>query len=175
MLGEKIKNLRTVLMLTQEELANRCELTKSYISQLENDKTSPSLETLSHILEVLGSNLSDFFYEEKKAQIVFNEDEQYEADYEGYDITWLVPTSQKHIMEPIIMELLPDAITTPDMPHDGEEFGYVLEGKVIIVYGENEELINEKESFYIKTDKKHYIKNTKQHSKIIWVSCPPNF
>ena len=65
-LGEKIKQRRTLLMLTQEELANRCELTKGYISQLENDKVSPSIETLSHILEVLGTNLSDFFYEEKE-------------------------------------------------------------------------------------------------------------
>ena len=40
--GEKIKQMRTLLNLTQEELANRCELTKSYISQLENNKTSPS-------------------------------------------------------------------------------------------------------------------------------------
>ena len=36
--GKKIKQLRTLLGLTQEELANRCELTKSYISQLENKK-----------------------------------------------------------------------------------------------------------------------------------------
>ena len=61
--GEKIKQMRTLLNLTQEELANRCELTKSYISQLENNKTSPSLATLEVILEVLGTNFSDFFSE----------------------------------------------------------------------------------------------------------------
>ncbi|MDE6656117.1 MAG: helix-turn-helix domain-containing protein, partial [Anaeroplasmataceae bacterium] len=43
-LGLKIKEKRTLLMLTQEELANRCELTKGYISQLENNKVSPSIE-----------------------------------------------------------------------------------------------------------------------------------
>ena len=60
-LGKKIKDKRTLLSLTQEELANRCELTKGYISQLENNKVSPSIETLEIILEVLGTNLSDFF------------------------------------------------------------------------------------------------------------------
>ena len=64
-LGNKIKQMRTMLDLTQEELANRCELTKSYISQLENNKTSPSLATLTQILEVLGTNLADFFNEEE--------------------------------------------------------------------------------------------------------------
>ena len=64
-LGLKIKEKRTLLMLTQEELANRCELTKGYISQLENNKVSPSIETLEIILEVLGTNFYYFFYETK--------------------------------------------------------------------------------------------------------------
>ena len=42
-IGNKIKNLRNLCQLTQEELADRCELTKGYISQLENDLTSPSI------------------------------------------------------------------------------------------------------------------------------------
>ena len=42
-IGVKIKERRTLLMLTQQELADRCELTKGYISQLENDKVSPSI------------------------------------------------------------------------------------------------------------------------------------
>ena len=40
-IGNKIKQLRLQCDLTQEELANRCELTKGYISQLENELTSP--------------------------------------------------------------------------------------------------------------------------------------
>ena len=74
--GKKIKQHRTFLGLTQEELANRCELTKSYISQLENNKTSPSLATLGLVLEVLGTNFSDFFSEEKSSKIVFSKEEQ---------------------------------------------------------------------------------------------------
>ena len=70
-LGLKIKEKRTLLMLTQEELANRCELTKGYISQLENNKVSPSIETLEIILDVLGTNFSDFFYEDREQRIIF--------------------------------------------------------------------------------------------------------
>ena len=105
--GEKIKQMRTLLNLTQEELANRCELTKSYISQLENNKTSPSLATLEVILEVLGTNFSDFFSEEKEPQIVFTKEEQFIKSFDGYDITWLVPASQRLMMEPILMEISP--------------------------------------------------------------------
>ena len=45
-IGEKIKRLRTGKQLTQEELANRCELSKGFISQVENNLTSPSIATL---------------------------------------------------------------------------------------------------------------------------------
>ena len=93
--GDKIKQLRTVYGLTQEELANRCELTKSYISQLENNKTSPSLATLSQILDVLGTNFSDFFYEEAPEKFVFSKEEQIKKSFDGYDMTWLISSSQK--------------------------------------------------------------------------------
>mgnify|MGYP002509174124 CR=1 FL=1 len=56
-----VKELRLKNSLTQEELADRCELTKGYISQLENDLTSPSITTLKDILTALGCSLSEFF------------------------------------------------------------------------------------------------------------------
>ena len=49
-IGDKIKRMRIEKGLTQEELANRCELSKGFISQLENDLTSPSIATLIDIL-----------------------------------------------------------------------------------------------------------------------------
>lgn len=173
-LGKKIKDRRILLMLTQEELAARCELTKSYISQLENNKTSPSLETLTNILEVLGTDLSSFFAKEEESPIVFSEDDQYVCEYNGYTITWLVPNSQIQEMEPIIVELEEKQKTTGDMPHNGEEFGYVLDGEIYVIYGNIKKRVKKGESFYFKTDKMHYIESIKK-SKVIWVSCPPNF
>ena len=45
-IGKKLKELRTAKGLTQEELADRSELSKGFISQLERDLTSPSIATL---------------------------------------------------------------------------------------------------------------------------------
>jgi transcriptional regulator with XRE-family HTH domain len=69
-IGEKIKRLRVKKSLTQEELADRCELTKGFISQVERDLTSPSIATLVDILEGLGTNLKDFFNETVEEKIV---------------------------------------------------------------------------------------------------------
>lgn len=60
-IGGKIKELRIQKSLTQEELADRCELSKGFISQLERDLTSPSIATLVDILQCLGTNLEEFF------------------------------------------------------------------------------------------------------------------
>ena len=175
-LGKKIRQMRSVLNLTQEELANRCELTKSYISQLENNKTSPSLATLTQILEVLGTNLADFFNEEPPVKIVFNKEEQIKKSFDGYDMTWLIPTSQKLMMESVLVEVAPYSQTMEDTPHDGQEFGYVLEGSIDVVYGNLVKNCKKGEAFYIETNKFHYIKNkTNKPAKLIWVSCPPNF
>ena len=175
-LGNKIKQRRVLLQLTQQELANRCELTKGYISQLENDSVSPSLETLEIIVDVLGTTLSDFFKDDNEELIIFNKEEQYIKEFDSYTQTWLVPTAQEHQMEPIYVELMENGETFHDYPHTGEEFGYVIDGEILVVYDDKTFTCKKGESFYFVSNKNHYIKNnSKKGSKVIWVSCPPNF
>lgn len=74
-IGSKLKQMRQQCGLTQEELANRCDLTKGYISQLENDLTSPSIATLTDLMVALGSSLKNFFSDDDDEQIVFTEED----------------------------------------------------------------------------------------------------
>ena len=162
--------------LTQEELANRCELTKGFISQLENNNNEPSISTLNDIVLALGSNLKEFFDETEVSQIVFKKDDYFVTEEDDHNITWLITNSQRNDMEPILIELKPGCILTKDMPHVGQEFGYVLQGKVDLVIGNKIYKVSKGESFYYDTDKVHYLKNTtKELVKVIWVSTPPNF
>ena len=77
-IGNKIKQLRVQKGLTQEELGDRCELSKGFISQVERDLTSPSIATLMDILQVLGTDTTEFFAKEEDAQIVFTENDYFE-------------------------------------------------------------------------------------------------
>ena len=77
-IGSKIKELRVRKGLTQEELADRSELSKGFISQLERDLTSPSIATLVDILQCLGTDLKDFFNEDTEEQIVFHKEDYFE-------------------------------------------------------------------------------------------------
>ena len=175
-LGAKIKQMRNHKGLTQEELADRCELTKGYISQLENNLNSPSIATLTDILVALGSNLSEFFREDAEEKVVFSKDEFIEKDSEGVLLSWLIPNAQKNMMEPVLVELTENVSTATDVPHEGEEFGYVLEGKIAVVLGNKHYVCKKGEAFYYPANKPHQILNkSKGKAKFLWVSTPPNF
>ena len=70
-IGKKLKGLRILKGLTQEELADRSELSKGFISQVERNLTSPSISTLMDILQCLGTDLKEFFSDSEDSQIVF--------------------------------------------------------------------------------------------------------
>lgn len=175
-LGAKIKQLRNRTALTQEELADRCELTKGYISQLENNLNSPSIATLTDILSALGTNLSDFFKEDAEEKVVFTKEEFFEKETDGVLWKWLIPNAQKNMMEPVLVELAENGETSEDIPHDGEEFGYVLEGKIGINIGKSQHLCRKGEAFYFQSGKTHKIVNKgKSVARFIWISTPPTF
>lgn len=177
-IGEKIRKLRTEKQLTQEELANRCELSKGFISQLENNLTSPSIATLIDILEILGTNLKEFFSEEVNEKITYKQDDMFEVDdFDlGYKFKWLVPNSQVNEMEPVLVNLKPGGRYKEEKPHDGEEFGYVLKGIIYLHLGNKRLKVKKGESFYYKPKENHYIENAgKSQAQILWVSTPPSF
>ena len=176
-IGEKIKDLRLSCELTQEELADRCELTKGYISQLENDLTSPSITTLIDILSALGTSLKEFFADdESEEKISFNKNEFIEKVTEDYTLNWLVPNAQKNTMEPVHMRLNAGCSSDEDFPHEGEEFGFVLKGEIVIVIGKRKVKVKKGESFYFTSNKVHQIINKGNSvAEFIWVSSPPSF
>ena len=177
-IGNKIKELRTQKGLTQEELADRCELSKGFISQLENDVTSPSIATLVDILQCLGTNLKDFFNDADDEQIVFSREDFFEkTDTELCNkIEWIIPNAQKNMMEPIRVTLGSGGFTYPDQPHEGEEFGYVLSGSITIIIGKRSMKAKKGDAFYYTPHSEHYIKaNGKTGATFLWISTPPNF
>ena len=175
-IGSKIKRLRIANQLTLEELANRSELTKGFLSQVERNLTSPSITTLEDILEALGTTLHDFFSETQEEQIVFKKEDYFVNTQDDYEISYIVPNAQKNDMEPILIEIEKGKSSMEMEPHDGEEFGYVIKGTVKLCYGGKVHTVKAGESFYFKAGKKHFIENkSSKDAMLIWVSNPPSF
>lgn len=175
-IGKKIKQYRRQLALTQEELAQRTELTKGYISQLENDLCSPSIATLQDILSVLGVSLQDFFAEEKLEKVVYTQADYFVSESANGRLTWLIPNSQVKQMEPIVLTLSEGQQSIERYPFEGEEFGYVLSGAVDVVCGSNRYRVKKGETFSLDGKTQHIIQNAKQGaSTVLWVTTPSNF
>ena len=177
-IGDKIKRMRIEKALTQEELANRCELSKGFISQVENDLTSPSIATLIDILEILGTNLKEFFSDDNEEKVTYTYEDMFETENEdlNYELMWLVPNAQKNAMETIMKTIGPGGQYIEEEPHEGEEFGYVLSGSIFLHLGDKKHKVKKGESFYFKPKSNHYISNSgKTPAKVIWISTPPSF
>ena len=175
-IGNKLKELRVLKGLTQEELADRSELSKGFISQLERNLTSPSITTLMDILQCLGTSIGEFFNEAPDEQIVFGKQDYFvkvDTEYKN-EIKWIIPNAKKNTMEPIYLTLEAGGSTCPDTPHEGEEFGYILQGTVSIHLGNKTYKAKKGESFYYTADKTHFL-SSKSGAVLIWVSSPPSF
>ena len=176
-IGKKVRDLRIKNNLTLEELANRTELSKGFLSQLENNLTSPSISTLEDIISVLGSSLESFFKNDEKEQIVFGQNDYFIDEHEEYTIEWIVPNAIKNEMEPILLTIKGKGKGPEIYPHDGEEFGYVLSGQLKIESDvDSKQTIKKGETFYFKGDYRHCLINEKEKEcRLIWISTAPIF
>ena len=176
--GEKIKQLRIKMNLTQEELANRCELSKGFISQMERNLSSPSIATLTDLLEALGDNLKNFFSDSDNEEVVFHKDDIFlqEDNTLNHVIHWIVPNAQKNQMEPILIRLLKNGRSLSHNAYEGEVFGYVTRGTVYLHLGRRKFKIKKGESFYYKANTEHFLENAADYeAEVLWVTTPPNF
>lgn len=178
-IGKKLRSLRIQRGLTQEELADRCELSKGFISQVERNFSSPSIATLMDLLECLGTSLQDFFTDHTEEKSVFSPEDMFvkeDAESLKGTITWLIPDAQKNAMEPILLEFAEGGKSYAMPPHEGEEFGYVLSGTIFLVQGGQKAKVRNGCSFCIHPREEHYLENAgKSKARVLWVSNPPSF
>jgi transcriptional regulator with XRE-family HTH domain len=176
-IGERIRNLRQSSNLTQEELAERAGLTKGFISQIERDQTSISLDSLVKMLEALDENISDFFQEASQEKITYREKDRVAIEKEKIEkFELLVPGSTNRRLEPILLTLREGEATPKEKPHEGEEFGFVLRGRVNLRFGREILKLKKGECFYLSAEKEHWIHNSgSREAVILWISSPPSF
>jgi transcriptional regulator with XRE-family HTH domain len=176
-IGERILMLRQAKSLTQEELATRAGLTKGFISQVERNLTSLSVESLLGILDALDEKPGRFFDGAFDEKIVFKLKDRVELERENVKkFQILVPAAQNRLMDPGMLELDVNQRTPEEEPHEGEEFGFVLSGSVEIVLGGKAYKLKKGECFYFKATRNHYIANRRNTKAfVLWISSPPYF
>jgi quercetin dioxygenase-like cupin family protein len=134
---------------------------EGFISLLEQNKSSVSLETLEAVLEVLGERLSTFFSSDVLQPFVFGKEERTQLADQGCDkFELLIPGSTTMAMEPCRLVLAPGQRLGPHASHNGEEFGYVIRGRLSVNLGRRSTIAKAGESFSYKAQQEHSIRTS---------------
>ncbi|TWT07376.1 helix-turn-helix domain-containing protein [Planococcus sp. CPCC 101016] len=160
-IGTKIKRLRLKNGMTQEELGKRTDLSKGFISQLERNMNSPSIETFFSLLEVLGTTPKEFFADEHDVKVVYSTtDHTAHIDEEaGYEVEWLIPTSNEKEMEPVFLTLQANGHFKKFEPSSAETFIYIMEGRVLLTIGDHRYTAAAGDSIYFEASDHHQLIN----------------
>ena len=177
-LGKKLKHLRLQKNLTQKKLAEKIGCTSAYICQLESGKTDPSISALKKIANILGITIVDFFrtnYEEKVV-VRSTEREVFKFPKSKTCIEILVPNPGTKKIDARLAIVEPGGSSRGSYNHQGEEFGYLIQGELDLFYNGETFHLNEGDSFYLYSHIGHEYQNMGNHQTVIlWVNHPPTF
>jgi transcriptional regulator with XRE-family HTH domain len=139
-IGERIKALRMEQHMTLAQLGQKTNLSISYLSQIERDKTTPSLSTLTGIAKTLKVALRYFFEAEAEAAFVMRSDERRDGPTADSSITrqCLSPQTGNHKLEIYRVVLKPHTPWEELAPYPGEGCAFVLSGELAICVGDEE-------------------------------------
>jgi transcriptional regulator with XRE-family HTH domain len=157
--GAKITQIRDSRNLTRQQLAERCQLPPDLIREIEEGALLPSLSPLIKIARVLGVRLGTFMDDVENIGPVVIRRGHYakavrfagksKATASELDFYSLAADKSGRHMDPFLIDILP----SPDAEnalssHEGEEFIYVLNGRVGINYGKDLYQLEEGDSIY---------------------------
>lgn len=155
--AEKIKELRKSKHLSLEKLAKLTGLTKGYLSRIENSPKPPPIYTLSKISSALGVDVSNLLSNSEKI-VPLEPTEITITKNSDHVITDGVGTPYGYVYEALASKKLgknmePFLVTDSfkwrtDFQHEGEEFLYVLEGKLEFFFKEKSYFLEKGDSVY---------------------------
>ena len=182
-LGDKIRTLRKKLGMTQKELAEQVNLTPSFISQLEKNLISPSLDSLLRLSEKLSTQPIYFLTNGESGplqKVVIKPSERQDVhlqELKGSDLKLqlLVSDVINRRMEPYLLVMKKGAIINGHFyNHKGDEFAYVIEGELEVEIQEEKQLLTPGDSFYIgSTFPSKWANIGKGDAVLLWVLSPP--
>lgn len=179
-LGEHVRRLRLAKHMSLGDLAVQVNTSRSFLSQVEQGKTMPSVSTLKSIASALNVTVGSLIDEpsDLACPIVRSDNrpkmEHLQSGIMFEALTW---RDVHKMMEPILITLQAKASSGHDTyTHRGQEFGIVLKGKLRVeVDGVTHEL-GTGDSIYFDSSRPHRFTNVgKDEVVALWVISPPTF
>jgi transcriptional regulator with XRE-family HTH domain len=174
-LGRKIRDLRLRRGLTVQQLAEASHLSKGFISQVENGRTSPSLATLHNLALALRTSAAYLVVEAHERLHVVRAAERQRLPSNGaaarVEVLSAVP---KRNLELLLMELPPGSGTaTVHHCHHAEECALCLEGRARFVHGSEEVVLEAGDSCHYDGRVTHTFENAGTREARLLIALTP--
>ena len=174
-IGERIRDLRKERKWSLEELSRRSGLSVSFLSQLERGRTSLSISSLKAIADALGEPIYRFFPLPMNLSSIVRAGKAKWLRIEGSEVRYglLGGSLDGRVLEPLLVELPPHYEGPPPFAHEGEEFGYILEGKLTLIIQDEVYELKEGDSVHFISRVPHTWKNQEDvPMRALWVVTP---
>ncbi|MFF2753297.1 helix-turn-helix domain-containing protein [Psychrobacillus sp. NPDC058041] len=166
-IGSKIRDIRKRKKITIAQMSEQIGLSKGFISNIENDNTSPSLNTLQTIAVYLDVPLPYLLLEKKQHMKVVRKSERVYTTFNDIKIEHLTSQSGLRMMH---VELPPGASTGEAIAHEGEESHIVLKGTVLAEQGEDSVIAHAGDSFSWNACVPHFVKNIGEDDAVLLIA-----
>lgn len=175
--GDHIRKFREARGITLQQLAEKTGFSSALISQIENRMVSPPLGTLVKIANAFDTSVSAFIggKEERAFSIVRKEDRTTvsrvglkESGKFAYTYEALGAGKAGRKMEPFLVRLQPLLErNVARNSHEGEEFLFVLSGKVEVFLDKYSDVLSEGDCIYYNSSIPHHVHSTDEREALI--------
>jgi transcriptional regulator with XRE-family HTH domain len=182
-LGIRIKHLRRSHGLRLKDVAAEAGCSESMLSKIENGQSSPSINMLHRITKVLGTSIGQLFHElasgsfhvlRNGARPAVND--QGPRRGPGITVESLTPFTIRGLLQGQLHVVEVGGGSDGSIQHDGEEVGYVIEGKVELRVDEQVVVLAAGDSFFFDSSRPHGYRNVGETvARIVWVNSPPTY
>jgi len=178
-IGQKIRHFRREKGLTLNQLGEAAALSSPYLSQLENEKASPSIATLRRIASALNIRIVDFFTDELIEDPPILPESNWTRlvlpDWEA-ELHQLVHIVGNKRMQPFHTKVPPGGGTRKQYAHPGEEFGFIVDGELMLTLGDETHRLLQNTAVYFSSLLPHSWRNLSDRPcRLIWVISPPSW
>jgi quercetin dioxygenase-like cupin family protein/DNA-binding Xre family transcriptional regulator len=157
--GSALKSLRRDRRLSLQEVSAGTGISASFLSLVENEKSDITIGRLMKLARFYDVHVSDLLPPGVgRDPIVVRASERLHiaSPSEGIDVYLLGPDSERRML-PLVAEFAPGGRTAEWSQHEGEEYIYVLEGKILLEVEGHEPVELEKgDGAYYRADRKHH-------------------
>jgi len=174
--GKRVRARRQELGMTLEDVARKSGLGRSFISEIERDRVSPSIASLLKLCRALGLGLRDLFDERPSTLIRRSDRRRVDLGGHGFSDFALTPRNSKHMLV-TWTELAPGASAGPDLYslEADEELILVLDGELRVRFEDNDIVMQAGDSLTIDPRQKRAIGNHLRDmvTTVVFVYVPP--